>query len=79
MKQSDVFTAIKFAVDNAKKGERTVTIQLEIIRHYKHLIGVDGKEFAEQVGLKPSLRTLFTDSMKLAGRLHAVNFNVEKI
>ncbi|WP_261261920.1 HTH-like domain-containing protein [Serratia fonticola] len=79
MKKSDIFIAIKSAVDNAKKGDRTVTIQLEIIRYYKHLIGVDGKEFAEQVGLKPSLTTLFTDSMKLAGRLHAVNFNIDKI
>lgn len=69
MKKSEMFAAIKHAVDTAAKGDRTVTIQMQIIKFHNELITVSAKEFVEEIGLKPSLVTLFTDSMKLAERL----------
>lgn len=79
MKQSEIFSAIKKAVDSAPKGDRTVTVQLQIIKYYHHLIGVTAREFVEEIGLKSSLVTLYTDSMKLARKLSEVGMDKEKI
>ncbi|HGX3214069.1 TPA: hypothetical protein ACNH3U_002265 [Klebsiella pneumoniae] len=79
MKKSDVFSTIRKTVDCAPKGDRTVTVQLQIIKYYHHLTGVTPKEFVEEIGLKSSLVTLFTDSIKLARKLSEVGFDKEKI
>lgn len=69
MKIFEIFESIRDAVNTAKVGDKTVTIQLQIIKHYQSLVNVSAKEFTEEIGLKPSLVTLYTDSMKLARKL----------
>ncbi|EPL5057072.1 MULTISPECIES: HTH-like domain-containing protein [Citrobacter freundii complex] len=69
MNQSEMFAVIRHAIDTAEKGDKTVTIQLQIIKFHKQLKQISAKEFVEEIGLKPSLVTLFNDSMKLASKL----------
>lgn len=69
MKTFEIFESIRYAVNTAKVGDKTVTIQLQIIKHYQSLLNVNAKEFTDEVGLNPSLVTLYTDSMKLARKL----------
>lgn len=79
MKKNDVFSAIKHALSVANKGDQTVTVQLQIIKYYSELKGLSAREFVEEVGLKPSLVTLFTDSMKLARKLTEAGMNKDKL
>ncbi|HCT8863627.1 TPA: transcription factor [Klebsiella variicola] len=79
MKQSEIFSAIRKAVDSAPKGDRTVTVQLQIIKYYQNLTGVTAREFVEEVGLKSSLVTLYTDSIKLACKLSEAGMDKDKI
>lgn len=79
MNKSDLFFVIRNAINSAPQGEKTVTVQLQIIKYHDHLVGVTAREFVESVGLKDSLVTLYTDSMKLARKLSEASMKKENI
>ncbi|MDS1049493.1 transcription factor [Klebsiella pneumoniae] len=79
MKQSKYFPLSGKLLIPLPKGDRTVTVQLQIIKYYQNLTGVTAREFVEEVGLKSSLVTLYTDSIKLACKLSEAGMDKDKI
>ncbi|WP_145517518.1 HTH-like domain-containing protein [Yersinia mollaretii] len=67
--QQQIYDAIKKAISEAPKGDKTVTLHMQIIKYAQHLQNISGKEFVESIGCKKSFHTDFNFMRKISKRL----------
>lgn len=79
MKQSEVFAAIKAAIDSSPRNGYIAELHVQIIKYWHHLHDIKGKTFCEGVGINASFGTEFSKMKKIAPRLINAGLDVSKI
>jgi hypothetical protein len=74
-----VFERIKRAIEKAPRNAYVAELHLQVIKYADLLDGVSGREFCEELGLKPAWGTEFSKMRKIAARLRAAGLEPERI
>jgi hypothetical protein len=79
MSESQIYLAIKEALNRAPRNQYTAELHLQMIKYADELSTITAKEFCEGVGLRESLGTEFSKMRNLTQRLKAAGLNTDKL
>lgn len=79
MTSSYIYKNIKSAIDQAPRNDYVAELHLQVIKYAELLENVTGREFCENMDLKPSWGVEFAKMKKIASRLREADLNPEKI
>lgn len=77
--KEQIFLAIRQALDSAPHNQHSAEMHLQMIKYAGELQDITGKEFCEEVGLKPSYGTEFSKMRNLTNRLKKAGLDISKI
>lgn len=79
MEEAEVFENIKKALNKAPQNGYVAEIHLQSIKYAVELKRVPGREFCEELGLRPAWGAEFTKMRKIASRLREAGLDPKKI
>lgn len=79
MDYSEIYENIKTALENAPRNSYVAEIHLQAIKYALELERVPGREFCEELGLRPAWGVEFTKMRKIASRLREAGLDPKKL
>jgi len=79
MTTPQIYKKIAKALDTAPRNAYVAELHLQSLKYAELLVDVSGKEFCENLNLKPAWGTEFTKMKKIADRLRGAGLDPELI
>ena len=79
MPEQEIYQQIKQALSAAPRNQYTVELHLQMLKYADELKHVTAREFCEEVGLKESLGTEFSEMRNLTTRLKLAGLDTSKL
>lgn len=79
MTETEIFRAIKLAVEAAPRNQFTVELHIQMIKYADDLKHIPAKDFCEALGLKQSYGTEFSKMRNLTSRLKKAGLNTSML
>ena len=79
MKQADVLSRIKRAIEKSPRNAYVAELHVQVIKYADTLERITGREFCEALGIGSSFGTEFSKMRKIAPRLRAAGLDVGRL